>query len=80
MSNYTHQTAPTRFVEAKGVRYAYRRFGKPGAVPMLFLEYFNSNIDGCEPKFQRTPKKQRQGKIQTPLIQQIPNGTEFAVP
>jgi hypothetical protein len=47
---------------------------------MLFLEYFNSNIDGCEPKFQRTPKKQRQGKIQTPLIQQIPNGTEFAVP
>jgi len=26
MSNYTHQTAPTQFVEAAGVRFAYRRF------------------------------------------------------
>ena len=49
MSNHTHETVPTRFVEAKGVRYAYRRFGKPGAVPMLFLEYFNSNMDGWDP-------------------------------
>jgi hypothetical protein len=23
----THQTAPTQFVEAKGIRFAYRRFG-----------------------------------------------------
>jgi hypothetical protein len=27
MSNYTHQTAPTQFVEAAGIRYANRRFG-----------------------------------------------------
>jgi hypothetical protein len=26
MSNYTHQTAPTQFVQAAGVRFAYRRF------------------------------------------------------
>ena len=26
MSNYTHQTAPTQFVEAAGIRFAYRRF------------------------------------------------------
>ncbi len=24
MSNYTHQTAPTQFVEAAGIRFAYR--------------------------------------------------------
>ena len=38
MSNYTHETAPTRFVEAQGIRYAYRRFGKAGTVPLLFLQ------------------------------------------
>jgi hypothetical protein len=25
-----HQTAPTQFVEANGIRFAYRRFGKAG--------------------------------------------------
>jgi len=33
MSNYTHETAPTQIVEADGIRYAYRRFGKAGTVP-----------------------------------------------
>ena len=27
MSTYTHKTAPTQFVEAVGIRFAYRRFG-----------------------------------------------------
>ena len=49
MSNYTHETVPTQFVEAKGIRYAYRRFGKAGTVPLLFLQYFNSNMDGWDP-------------------------------
>jgi hypothetical protein len=40
VSNYTHETVPTKLVEAKGIRYAYRRFGKAGKVPLLFLEYF----------------------------------------
>ena len=49
MSNHTHETVPTQFVEAEGIRYAYRRFGKAGTVPLLFLEYFNSNMDGWDP-------------------------------
>ena len=28
----THQTTPTQFVEANGIRFAYRRFGKSGGV------------------------------------------------
>jgi pimeloyl-ACP methyl ester carboxylesterase len=50
MSDYTHETVPTQFVEADGIRYAYRRFGKPGTIPLLFLEYFNSNMDGWDPE------------------------------
>ena len=46
---YTHETVPTQFVEANGIGYAYRRFGKPGSIPLLFLEYYNSNMDGWDP-------------------------------
>jgi hypothetical protein len=34
MKNYTNQ-APTQFTEVAGIRFAYRRFGKKGGVPML---------------------------------------------
>jgi pimeloyl-ACP methyl ester carboxylesterase len=42
-------TVPTEFVEANGIRFAYRRFGKAGTIPLLFLGYFNSNMDGWDP-------------------------------
>ena len=50
MSNDTHETVPTEFIEAEGVRHAYRRFGKAGTVPLLFLGYFNSNMDAWDPE------------------------------
>ena len=31
MTDYTHDTAPTQFLEAGGLRFAYRRFGTPAA-------------------------------------------------
>jgi pimeloyl-ACP methyl ester carboxylesterase len=46
---YTHETAPTQFIEADGIRFAYRRFGNPGTIPLLFLGYYNSNMDGWDP-------------------------------
>jgi hypothetical protein len=36
MTQHTHQTAPTQFAEANGIRFAYRRFGKPNGVPLVF--------------------------------------------
>lgn len=50
MNNYTHETVATTFVQGDGVRYAYRRFGKAGTRPLLFLGYFNSNMDAWDPK------------------------------
>jgi pimeloyl-ACP methyl ester carboxylesterase len=49
MSDDTHETVPTEFVQTNDIRYAYRRFGKPGTIPLLLLEYFNSNMDGWDP-------------------------------
>jgi pimeloyl-ACP methyl ester carboxylesterase len=49
MANQTHETAPTQFVEADGLRFAYRRFGKAGGAPLVFMQYFDANMDGWDP-------------------------------
>lgn len=46
---YTHVTAPTQFVEANGIRFAYRRFGEEGGVPLLFLQHFRGGMDHWDP-------------------------------
>src|SRR5260370_29372852 len=45
----THLTAPTRFIEASGVRYAYRRFGSEEGVPLIFLPHFRAGMDHWDP-------------------------------
>ncbi|MGV9355400.1 alpha/beta fold hydrolase [Streptomyces misionensis] len=49
MATVTHQTAPTQFVEADGVRYAYRRLGPSGTVPLVMLQHFTGNLDNWDP-------------------------------
>jgi pimeloyl-ACP methyl ester carboxylesterase len=49
MTIHTHLTAPTQFVEARGVRFAYRRFGKPGGVPIVFNQHFQGTLDHWDP-------------------------------
>jgi pimeloyl-ACP methyl ester carboxylesterase len=46
---YTHNTAPTQFVEANGIRFAYRRFGKPGGVPIVFNQHYTGTMDYWDP-------------------------------
>src|SRR6202453_4852122 len=49
MTLHTHQTAPTQFVEAGGIRFAYRRFGKSGGVPLVFNMHFTGTMDHWDP-------------------------------
>jgi len=49
MSIYSQPTAPTQFVEAAGIRFAYRRFGKNGSVPLLFFMHFTGTMDHWDP-------------------------------
>ena len=49
MTQHTHQTAPTQFVDAVGIRFAYRRFGKPGGVPLVFNMHFTGTMDHWDP-------------------------------
>src|SRR6266478_10021852 len=49
MTTYSHQTAPTQFVEANGIRFAYRRFGETGGVPLVFNMHFTGTMDHWDP-------------------------------
>ncbi len=49
MTTYTHDTVPTRFVEADGIRFAYRRFGKAGAIPIVMNIHFRGTMDHWDP-------------------------------
>src|SRR5580704_3389718 len=49
MTTHTHQTAPTRYAQAKGIRFAYRRFGKPSGVPLVLNMHFTGTMDHWDP-------------------------------
>src|SRR6516162_5025019 len=50
-NNYMSQcTAPTLTIDAaNGTTYAYRRFGRKGAIPVVFLQHFRGNLDNWDP-------------------------------
>jgi pimeloyl-ACP methyl ester carboxylesterase len=48
-SGHTHNTAPTRFAQAGGIRFAYRRFGNPVGTPIVLLQHFMGNLDNYDP-------------------------------
>ena len=45
----THQTAETQVVDVGGVWLAFRRFGAPGATPLLTLQLFRGNRENWDP-------------------------------
>jgi len=49
MSTYTAITVPTQFVEANGIRFTYRRWGKQGGIPLVFNQHFTGNLDNWDP-------------------------------
>src|SRR5580700_11273697 len=56
----THQTAPTQHVEANGTRFAYRRFGKAGDVPLVFNMHFMGTMDHWDPAVTDGVAKERE--------------------
>ena len=46
----SHNTTPMQFIEANGVRYAYRRFGASKDTPIVFLQHFRGGLDNWDPK------------------------------
>ena len=59
-STKTHETAPTRFVEANGIRFAFRRFGGGEGPPMLFCQHFTGTMDNWDPIITNTLAQDRE--------------------
>ena len=49
LTTSSNVTALTQFVDAKGTKYAYRRFGKASGLPLLCLQHFTGNLDNWDP-------------------------------
>ena len=57
MSTYTAVTVPTQFVEAIGIRFAYRRWGKRTGLPLVFNHHRNGNLDNWDPAVLDGPRQ-----------------------
>lgn len=49
-AKYTYATVPTQFVEANGIKFAYRSYGKEGGIPVIYLNHLTANLDNCDPR------------------------------
>ena len=49
-AKYTYATVPTQFVEANGIKFAYRSYGKEGDIPVLYFNHLTANLDNCDPR------------------------------
>ncbi|GAB3572307.1 alpha/beta fold hydrolase [Hymenobacter daeguensis] len=46
---YTHETAPTQYIDVNGVPFAYRTFGQAEGLPLIFLQHFTGTMDNWDP-------------------------------
>ena len=45
----TYRTTPTLSVEVNSSRYAYRKIGQEGGIPIIYLNHLAANLDNCDP-------------------------------
>jgi pimeloyl-ACP methyl ester carboxylesterase len=45
----THVTAKTQIFERDGVKFTYRRWGKKGGTPLVFIQHFRGGMDHWDP-------------------------------
>jgi len=48
--NYTQTTAPTQYIEAGAIKFAYRRFGKETGIPLILFGHFRASMENWDPK------------------------------
>jgi pimeloyl-ACP methyl ester carboxylesterase len=56
----SHHTAETQVVEAAGIEFAYRRFGRPAETPLVMLQHFRGNLDNWDPALTDTLAAERE--------------------
>ncbi|SFW75946.1 alpha/beta fold hydrolase [Chitinophaga sancti] len=49
-TDYSYATVPTKFVQANGIKFAYRSYGKTGDIPVIYFNHLAANLDNCDPR------------------------------
>jgi pimeloyl-ACP methyl ester carboxylesterase len=49
MTQFTQDVALTQYAEGGGIRFAYRRLGIPGRLPLVFFQHFMGTLDDHDP-------------------------------
>jgi pimeloyl-ACP methyl ester carboxylesterase len=49
VTTLNHVTAPTVYVEATGIRFAYRQFGTEKGIPLLLIPHYRAGMDHWDP-------------------------------
>ena len=52
--------AATQLIEAAGIGFAYRRFGRPAQLPLVMLQHFRGNLDNWDPALTNALADQRE--------------------
>jgi pimeloyl-ACP methyl ester carboxylesterase len=68
---HTHQTAPTQFVEANGIRFAYRRFGNAAGIPLVFNQHFTGTMDHWDPAVTDGLAKEARGSWRRQVVRVV---------
>src|SRR5438552_1598207 len=56
---YVYTTVPTQFVEANGIKFAYRSYGREGDIPVIYFNHLTANLDNCDPRIMDAIAAQR---------------------
>ncbi|WP_281638136.1 alpha/beta fold hydrolase [Flavobacterium marginilacus] len=59
-AKYAYATVPTQFVEANGIKFAYRSYGKTGDIPVVYFNHLTANLDNCDPRIMDAIAAERQ--------------------
>ena len=51
IAGFTAAIASTQFVQANGIRFGYRRWGKQSSLPLVFKQHFAGNVDNWDRAF-----------------------------
>jgi len=57
---YSYATVTTQFVEANGIKFAYRSYGKEGDIPVIYFNHLTANLDNCDPRIMDAIAEHRQ--------------------
>tara|TARA_R110000868_G_scaffold142045_1_gene359111 strand:- start:3881 stop:4804 length:924 start_codon:yes stop_codon:yes gene_type:complete len=60
IEKYSYATVPTQFVEANGIKFAYRYYGKAGDIPVIYFNHLTANLDNCDPRIMDAIAAKRQ--------------------